>query len=149
MKLKDKIIFKLINFWPPFLGAGIKVLFISEDFSEIRVALKSRFYNKNYLGTAYGGSIYSMVDPFYVLMLLQLLGKGYIVWDQAAVIKFLKPGKSDLFATFKISPEEVKRIKNELGSLNKIVPVFQVEIKNKEGELVALVDKTIYIRKKS
>lgn len=149
MRLKDKIIFKLINYWPPFFGAGIKVLSIKDDFSEIKVCLKARFYNRNYLGTAYGGSIYSMVDPFYVLMLLQLLGKGYIVWDQAAHIKFLKPGKTDLFTTFKITPEEVVRIKNELGHTNKIMPVYQVEIKNKEGELIALVDKTIYIRKKS
>lgn len=149
MRLKDRIIFKLINFWPPFLGAGIKVLYISKNFDEIRVSLKSSFYNKNYLGTAFGGSIYSMVDPFYVLMLLQLLGKGYIVWDQAATIKFIKPGRTDLFATFKISKEEVSRIKSELGNQNKIAPIYQVEIKNKEGELIALVDKTIYIRKKS
>lgn len=146
--MKNPKLLKLMNFWPPFLGAGIKVLSISSDFSEIKAKLKLRFYNRNYVGTAFGGSIYSFVDPFYMLMLIQKLGKGYIVWDKAASIKFIKPGKTDLFATFKIDDEEVERIKNELKSSPKVEPIYTLEIKDKNDELVAIVEKKLYIKKK-
>lgn len=147
-KIKKSKLLKLINFWPPFLGAGIKVERIDPDFTKIEAKLKLRFYNRNYVGTAFGGSLYAFVDPFLMLMLIEKLGRGYIVWDKAASIKFIKPGKSDVFATFEISNEEIERIKNELMHSPKLEPVYKIEIKDKNNELIALVEKTLYIRKK-
>lgn len=148
LKLKGAFLFKLMSFWPPYFGAGIVVDYIARDFTEIRARLKLRFYNRNYVGTAFGGSMYSFVDPFYMLMLIQKLGKGYIVWDKSASIKFIRPGKTDLFATFLMSDEEVTRIKNELMYMEKIEPLYTLEIKDKNNERVAIVEKRLYIRKK-
>lgn len=148
MSLRQKILIKLMNFWPPFLGSGIRVDHVSKDFLEVDVSLKLRFWNRNYVGTAYGGSLYSMTDPFYMLMLLQLMGKGYIIWDKAAAIRFIRPGTSKVYAQFRLTPEQVNQFKDELKFKSKIEPVLTVYIKDGNGVVIAEVDKTLYIKKK-
>ena len=98
------------RFYAPFVGAGICVTKVTPDFREIEVKMKLKWYNKNYVGTHYGGSIYSMTDPFYMVMLIQILGKNYVVWDRAAQIEFLKPGKTELCAKFSITDEILEDI---------------------------------------
>lgn len=137
-----------MNFWPPFLGAGIHIDHVSKDFMEVDVSLKLRFWNRNYVGTAYGGSLYSMADPFYMLMLINLLGKGYIVWDKAAAIRFKRPGTSKVYAQFRLTPEQLAGFREELKGKNKIEPILTVYIKDEEGNVIAEVDKTLYIKKK-
>ncbi|MBC7714454.1 MAG: YiiD C-terminal domain-containing protein [Rhizobacter sp.] len=137
-----------MNFWPPFWGAGIHIDHISKDFLEIDVSLKLKFWNKNYVGTHYGGSLYSMTDPFYMLMLINLLGKGYIVWDKGATIRFIKPGIGKVFAQFRLTEGQLSEFKTELESKNKIEPVLTVYIKDDEGQVIAEVDKVLYIKKK-
>ena len=149
MSFRQKILFKTMNFWPPFLGAGINIDRISKDFMELDVSLKLRLWNRNYVGTAYGGSLYSMSDPFYMLMLINLLGKGYIVWDKAAAIRFKRPGASKVHAQFRLTTKQIEEFKNELDEKNKIEPVLTVIIKDQEGNVIAEVDKTLYIRKKN
>lgn len=148
MSFRQKILFRLINFWPPFWAAGIHIDHIAKDFTEIDVSLKLTFWNKNYVGTQYGGSLYSMTDPFYMLMLMQLLGKGYVVWDKSAKIEFKKPGIGKVFAKFRITKDMVAQFKHELEHNKKIEPFLKVEIVNESGEIVALVIKTLYIKKK-
>lgn len=138
-----------MNYWPPFWGAGIHIDRISKDFLEVDVSLKLRFWNRNYVGTQYGGSLYSMTDPFYMLMLIELLGKGYIVWDKEANIKFKKPGMTKVYAQFRLTREQIEGFKDELKSKSKIEPTLQVLIKDEEGTVIAEVDKLIYIRKKN
>lgn len=138
-----------MNYWPPFWGAGIHIDRISKDFLEVDVSLKLRFWNRNYVGTQYGGSLYSMTDPFYMLMLIELLGKGYIVWDKEANIKFKKPGMTKVHAQFRLTREQIEGFKDELKSKSKIEPTLQVLIKDEEGTVIAEVDKLIYIRKKN
>lgn len=139
---------KFINFWPPFLGAGIRVKKISQDFRDITVEMKLRPWNRNYVGTQFGGSIYSMTDPFYMLMLLQNLGDEYIVWDKAATVRFLKPGKGKLTAEFNLTQQRIDEIKHAADTGHKTEPVFKVEIKDAEGVVVAEVDKVLYVRRK-
>lgn len=98
-----------MNIWPPFLGAGIRVKEIDEEFKFARVELKSGLLNRNYVGTHYGGSLFSMTDPFYMLMLLHNLGKDYIVWDKAAEINYKKPGKGRLRADFNLPPSKSRK----------------------------------------
>ena len=86
------------RFYMPFVGAGIRVTKVTPDFREVEVKMKLKWYNKNYVGSHYGGSMFSMTDPFYMLMLIQILGKDYMVWDKSACIEFLKPGKTELCA---------------------------------------------------
>jgi len=138
----------LVNVWPPFLGAGIRVKRIQPDWKEIDVEMKLRRWNTNYVGTHYGGSLYSMADPFYMLMLIENLGRDYIVWDKSASIRFKKPGKGIVSAQFRVSDGEIEEIRQALAGEEKIDRVFAVEVKDESGAVVAEIQKQIHIRKK-
>jgi hypothetical protein len=148
-ELRQKFLDRLINLYGPYLGAGVKLKTMSKDFRQCRVEMPLTFYNKNYMGTQFGGSLYSMVDPWYMLMLIKNLGKDYIVWDKAATIQFRKPGKGLVGADFHLTQEVIDEIKAHLETNTKMDKVFKVEIKDPEGKLIAEVDKVLYIRKKS
>jgi hypothetical protein len=137
-----------INFYPPYLGAAVRVTRISDDFRDVEVEMPLRFYNRNYVGTHFGGSLYSMVDPFYMLMLIHILGPDYIVWDKAASIRFKKPGKGLMKASFHLSEEQIAEIRAAADIQPKVEPQFQVVVKDAEGNVVAEIDKLLYIRKK-
>jgi len=138
----------LLNIWPPFLGAGIRVRRLASDWKEIDVEMKLRWWNRNYVGTHYGGSLYSMADPFFMVMLIENLGKDYIVWDKAASIRFRKPGRGMVSACFRLSDEQVGEIRQALNSQEKIERVFTVEVKDQSGSVVAEVEKLLHIRRK-
>ena len=137
-----------MNLWPPFLGAGIRVRHIAQDWSEVRVDLRQGLLNRNYVGTHYGGSLFSMTDPFYALMLMHLLGERYLVWDQAASIEFLAPGRGTVSAVFRLTNEEVEALRAQAASGEKVSPAFDVEVRDAQGALVARVHKTLYVRLK-
>jgi len=136
------------NLWLPFFGAGIKVLKASQDFRFIQVCLKKRWYNSNYVGTQFGGSIYAMTDPFFMLMLIQNLGKEYIVWDKGAKVDFLKPGTTNLYAEFKIDQNLIDDVKDKVGKLGKYVFDLPVSVLDENQQVIAKIEKTIYVRKK-
>jgi acyl-coenzyme A thioesterase PaaI-like protein len=138
----------IINFWPPFLAAGIRVTRLQPDWRAVDVEMKLHFWNTNFVGTHYGGSLYSMTDPFYMLMLIKNLGSGYIVWDKSASIRFRKPGKGRMRASFRLEEEQIEAIRRQLESQERVEPVFQVEVKNESGEVVAEVQKVLHVRKK-
>jgi acyl-coenzyme A thioesterase PaaI-like protein len=148
-KFIQRNIHAFIRFYPPLMGAGIKVSRISADCREIDVEMNLRFWNANYVGTHYGGSLYSMTDPFYMLMLIENLGREYIVWDKAASIRFRKPGRGKVTAQFRITEEQLDETRRTLESQEKLEPVFTVEIKDESGDVVAEVQKTLYVRKKN
>jgi hypothetical protein len=137
-----------INFYPPYLGAAVRVTRVSDDFRDVEVEMPLRFYNRNYVGTHFGGSLYSMVDPFYMLMLINILGPDYIVWDKAATIRFKKPGKGVMKASFHLSDAQIAEIRAAADTQSKVEPQFQVIIKDAEGNVVAEVDKLLYVKKK-
>jgi acyl-coenzyme A thioesterase PaaI-like protein len=138
-----------MNLWPPFLGAGIRVRHIAEDWSEVIVDLRHGLMNRNYVGTHYGGSLFSMTDPFYALMLMHLLGERYLVWDQAASIEFVAPGRGTVTARFALSPQRVDEIRAQAATGEKVLPRFDVEVRDSDSALVARVRKTLYVRLKS
>ena len=138
-----------IRFYPPYLGAGVRVTHVSEDFRNATVEMPLRFYNKNYVGTHFGGSLYSMCDPFYMLMLINILGPDYIVWDKSATIRFKKPGKGVVTASFNITAEQIAQIRAGVEAEGKVEPEFHVVVKDREGNVVAEVDKLLYVRRKS
>ncbi|HEV8491949.1 MAG TPA: DUF4442 domain-containing protein [Candidatus Angelobacter sp.] len=140
---------RFIRLYPPYLGAGVRVTHIAADFRHIEVEMPLRFYNRNYVGTHFGGSLYSMVDPFYMLMLINILGPDYIVWDKAANIRFKKPGKGIMKATFELTEERIAEIRAAAETQPKVEPQFQVLIKDEEGNVVAEVDKLLYVKKKA
>ena len=139
----------LFNWWPPFLGAGIKVKRLQADWRAIDVEMKLRPWNRNYVGTHYGGSLYSMSDPFFMLMLMENLGRDYIVWDKAASIRFRKPGRSTVFASFRLSGEQIEEIKDAASREEKIDRTFVVEVKDASGVVIAEVQKVVQVRRKA
>jgi len=138
----------LLNVWPPFLGAGIRVLRLQADWREIDVEMKLRRWNTNYVGTHYGGSLYSMTDPFYMLMLIENLGRGYVVWDKSASIRFRRPGKGTVSASFHLSGGEIEEIRQALQARDRIEREFTVEVKDQSGLVVAEVSKLLHIRRR-
>jgi uncharacterized protein DUF4442 len=137
-----------INFWPPFLGAGIRIQRIAPDMKAVDVEMKLRWWNANYVGTHFGGSLFALTDAFYMLMLIANLGGDYIVWDKAATIRYRKPGKGTVRAEFRLSDSQIDDIREKLKTLPKYEPVFSVEVKNEAGVVIAEVEKVIHVRKK-
>jgi len=146
LKLPPRLFRHVMNWWPPYRGAGIRVTAISPDWRHVRVELRPRRRNRNYLGTHFGGSLYAMADPFYVLMLVHALGADYLVWDQAAEIEFLKPGRGVVAAEFHLDGATVERLRREAADGSKLLPEFIVEIRDDGGELVARIRKRLYVR---
>jgi len=142
------LLLRLVNLWPPYLGAGIRVTRISDDLTTFEVRMKLRFYNRNYVGTHFGGSLYSMCDPFFMLILINNLGRGYEVWDKTATIRFRRPGRSTVHATFHIPPEEIEAIRRRADEEGKTEPTFHAEVVDDEGQVIAQVEKLVHVRRK-
>ena len=140
---------RLLNFWPPFLFPGIKVEELSTDYRYCRVILKGRRWTRNINSSQFGGSMFAMTDPIYPLMLMGALGKEYLVWDKQADIDFITPGIGKLTAEFWLSDDAIDSIKAATDSGEKYFPQFVVHIKDSKNQIVAEVNRTVYIRKKA
>ena len=137
------------NFFPAFRGTGARVTYISGDYREVHVRLPLSWRTRNYVGTIFGGSLYGAVDPHYMIMLIKILGPGYVVWDKAATIRFKKPGRSTLFARFVIPEEEIAEIRRRLETEPSLDRIYKVDLTDPDGVVHASVEKTIYVRKKA
>jgi len=146
--IPKKILFRILQFYPPFLGAGIKVK-VSKDVKTVDVSMKLTFWNRNYVGTHFGGSLYAMCDPFFFFLLMENLGMKYIVWDKGASISFKKPGKGRVSARFFIPEERYDEIRKLAESGEAINPEFTIDIADDDGNVVATVKKILYIKKKA
>lgn len=137
-----------LNLYGPYLGAGVRVDYLAEDFRELKVSMGLRWYNRNYVGTHFGGSLYAMIDPFYMLMVMNVMGPDYVVWDKAASIDFIRPGVSRVYAHFTLSDAQIEAIRQHTASGEKYLPNWNVDIVDENGQPVARVTKTLYIRRK-
>ena len=138
---------RLIWLYPPFLFSGISIRILSTKPLVYRSSLKCRWWNRNSVGTHFGGSLFAMSDPFYMLILMDSLGSGYVVWDKSSRIEYLKPGKGRVSAEFSISQERLEEICREATS-GPVHPEFVVEIKEDDGTCLARITKTLYVRKR-
>lgn len=140
----------LMNLWPPFRAGGVRVREISPDFRHVRVELVQRWFrlNRNYVGTHFGGNLFAMTDPFYMLMYLHNLGPDYLVWDQAACIEFLRPGRGTVRAEFCIGEADLDRVRRATAGGDRFLHDHSTDIVDKAGEVVARVDRTVYFRLK-
>lgn len=146
--MKSWIFKHMLNLYPPYFGTGIRITHLASDYSHLRVEMPLRFYNRNYMGTHFGGSLYAMVDPFYMLMLIQILGPDYVVWDSSAGIDFIKPGRGRMRADFKITPQQVAQIKDRTAGGEKYLPSYRVDIRDNQEMVVARATKELYIRRR-
>lgn len=139
---------KIINVYGPYLGAGVRVTHIADDYRSASVEMKLNWYNTNYVGTHFGGSLYSMVDPMYMLLLMNRLGKDYVVWDKSASIEFVRPGRGTVSAHFEVTDARLEEIIQATADGKKYLPEWDVNITDEQGELVAKVRKVLYVRRK-
>ena len=137
-----------MNIWPPFIGAGIKIITLSKDYRYTLVRLRMGIFNRNIVGVHFGGSLFAMTDPFFMIMVQQNLGKEYVVWDRAAKIDFVKPGRGNVHAEFSISEQQLEDLKSAAQNGAKVLRDFTVEVKDGSGEIVAIIIKTLYVRQK-
>ena len=140
--------FRLVmNLWPPFFGLRIHIVHLAPDWREITIRMKLSLRNKNYVGTHFGGGLFAMTDPFFMLMLLHVLGGDYLVWGKSANIQFLNPGRGTVHAHFRLSQEKINEVREKTAGGEKFEPTWRVDIVDASGETVAIVDKTRYIRR--
>ena len=147
--IKKTLVLNMISWYPPYWGTGICVKRQGPDQLNFHVSMKHRFYNTNYVGVHFGGSLYSMADPFFMLILMEKLGTSYLVWDKSAKIHFKRPGTGIVSTLFKIDEDQVGRIREIVEREGKYEPMFTAEIKNEKGVVVAVVEKTLWVKKKS
>nr|WP_278252128.1 DUF4442 domain-containing protein [Deferrivibrio essentukiensis] len=138
----------LLNIYPPYVGAGVKIEYIREDWKELKVSMVLRWYNRNAVGTHFGGSLYSMTDPHIMLLLMNSLGRDYIVWDKSAEIDFVKATKKKVYCTVAITDEIINEIKDKTANGDKYYPEFTLKIIDGEENLIARVKKVLYVKKK-
>jgi len=136
------------NWFPAYRGMGARITYIRHDWSEVRVRLRLSWRTRNYVGTTFGGSIYGAVDPIYMVMLIKLLGPGYAVWDKAATIRFRRPGRGTLHATFVVDPAVLAGIREALTRAAKLERVFAIDLVDDAGVVHATVEKTIHISRR-
>jgi acyl-coenzyme A thioesterase PaaI-like protein len=139
---------KLLRFFPPYLGAGVRVTDVAPDLTALEVAMNFSAWNRNFVGTQFGGSLYSMCDPFFMLMLMMQLGDGYVVWDKSASIDFLRPGHGKVKARFEMPRAKVDELRAEVDEKGKINPAFEVTVVDEKGEAIARVRKVLSVRRK-
>ena len=147
-RMTPKRMRRLLRLYGPYLGAGVSVEHISDDWRELRVALHMRWYNRNAFGTHFGGSLYSMVDPHLALLLSQILGREYVVWDKSASIDFRKPGMGTVRSTLRVDDEDLALIREKTESGEPYLHDFKVEIRDEKDIVVAKVHKVLYVRRK-
>lgn len=137
------------NWWPPFLFGGVRVLEIGEDWRYAKVQLKLRWYNRNYVGTQFGGLLFAMTDPFWMILVMESLGPEYTVWDRAARIEFVRPGRGDVQAEFRVREEDLDEIRKAAAGGEKVLRWFTVNVRAPDDSIVAVVQKQLYVRLKS
>jgi acyl-coenzyme A thioesterase PaaI-like protein len=147
-RIKSSTLRRIFRIWPPFLFSGIRVEVWTADWRYARVRMNLSWYNRNFVGTQFGGALFAMTDPFYMISTLQALGGDYVVWDKAAEIEFVAPGREAVFAEFQLDDAILDEIRAATAGGQKYLRWFDTEVKTASGEVIARVRKQIYVRRK-
>lgn len=137
-----------MNLWPPFLFAGIRVVELSDDYRYVKVRLRMHRWNRNYVGTHFGGSLFAMTDPFWMLLVLHHVGRDHLVWDQAGEIEFVKPGRGTVYAEFRLTDEHLDEVRSLTAEGGKALVWFATDVVDESDEVVARTRKQVYARRK-
>lgn len=146
MAMTPRRLRRVLRWWPPFVFSGIRVLEIADDWSSARIELRRRWYTANYVGTHFGGSLFAMTDPFWMILVMETLGRGYTVWDKAADIEFIKAVREPVYAQIRVDPVAIAELRSAMASGEKVLRWFETEIRTAAGELVARSRKQLHVR---
>ncbi len=145
---KSKRLKWLFNLSPVYRRTGGRVTYLADDYHEVRIKVLRNWQTRNYVGTIFGGSMFAATDPMYMIMLINILGKQFVVWDKAGSIKFVRPGKTTLTARFVLTPDQIEDIRSEVEGLGEKDYVLDVQLKDAEDKVVAVVQRTLYVATK-
>lgn len=147
---KKKTIFRYgFNISPMYRRSTGRIIYVSEDILNVRIRIRLTYKNSNYVGSIFGGSLFSATDPIYMVQLINILGNDYVVWDKETTIRFKKPAKESVYAEFSFTPEEIATIKDDVAKEKEIDIVKKLTITNKEGStIISEISKTIYVADK-
>jgi len=134
------------NWFPAYRGTGARIEYLDDDWQEVRVRVPLNWRTRNYVGTIFGGSMYAAVDPIYMIMLIKRLGRAYEVWDKAASIRFRQPGRSTLFARFRLDEAEVDSIRSEVSQAGRSERRYQIDLVDGDGTVCAICEKVLSVR---
>ncbi len=146
--MRSGLLRHILNVWPPFLFSGIHVSRLASDYRQARVELRMRPWNRNYVGTHFGGSLFAMTDPFWMLLVMKSLGQDYIVWDKAGAIEFVKPGRGIVHACFELDEATLDELRHATAGGRKDLRWFETDVIDQSGDVVARVRKQLYVRRK-
>ena len=146
--MKASLLRHILNLWPPFSFAGVHVTDLADDYRHARVELRMRPWNRNYVGTHFGGSLFAMTDPFWMLLTMKAMGRDYFVWDKAGTIEFIKPGRGRVHAQFRLDEPTLEQLRRDTAGGEKVLRWFDTEVIDREGDVVARVRKQLYVRRK-
>lgn len=138
----------VLNLYPPYWFTGIRIERVDPAWRSLDVSMRLRWYNRNMVGTHFGGSLYAMVDPHLMLLLMQRLGSGYVVWDSSATVDFVRPGRGTVRCHIALPDEAVDEIRARTADGSPHRPVFRLEIVDDDGEVVARVGKELHVRRR-
>lgn len=138
----------IFNLWPMYRSTGGRVIKVTDDFKYVKIKLPLTLRTRNYVGTLYGGHMYSCVDGIFMVQLINILGKDYVVWDKAASIRFRRPGNQTLYAEFVIQDAFIEQVKAELAEHGERDYTLHVNLVDKEGKVYAEVEKLLYFATK-
>jgi acyl-coenzyme A thioesterase PaaI-like protein len=148
MNAKPGLLRLVMNLWPPFLGAGIRVLTISPDWRYAKVRLRCGLFNRNYVGTHFGGSLFAMTDPFWMILVLRHLGKDHVVWDKRGEIEFVAAVKEPVYCEFRVDDALLESLRAQAANGDRVLHWCETTVATASGEVVARVRKQLYVRRK-
>jgi acyl-coenzyme A thioesterase PaaI-like protein len=146
--MPPRLLRHLLNFWPPFLASGIHVVHLGRDWRSAEVELRMRPWNRNYVGTHFGGSLFAMTDPFWMILVMRALGPDYVVWDKAGEIEFAKPGRGTVHCRFDLDEAVLDGLRAAAADGSRVLRWFDCPVRDASGEVVARVRKQLYVRLK-
>jgi acyl-coenzyme A thioesterase PaaI-like protein len=146
--VSPRLLRHFFNVWPPFLLSGIHVTHLGADWRSASVELRLRPWNRNYVGTHFGGSLFAMTDPFWMILTLRALGDDYVVWDKAGEIEFVKPGRGTVHCRFALDDAVLDELRAAAAGGGKVLRWFDCPVVDAQGDVVARVRKQLYVRLK-
>jgi acyl-coenzyme A thioesterase PaaI-like protein len=146
--LRTRLLRFAFNFYPCYRRTGARLIYVASDLSEVRVKLPLNWRTRGYWGTTFGGSMYAAIDPVLLVMLARRLGRDYQVWDKAATIEFKKPGRSTLYAHFRIEAAEIEALRRALATEERIERTYAIDLVDEAGVVHAHFTKTLHLRER-
>ena len=149
--LKADELQRMLNFWFPFLVNRIRIISIAANFDKIQVRLKHSFWNCNPNKSIWGGAITSALDPFFPVMMKQILLRRGIRTDflsKAVHVEFIRQVETNILFQFNITEKEVIKVEKILNNEGTYEGWHLVDGVDTKGNVCVNGKVQVYLRKR-